>query len=105
MSSYEEKLRVLLSRAGFPVSNSTIVQAFRQDAALSEVLPWIVENVTEANYLEPQLRQDAEELQGRFSLPNEAGQHFHVLFKLAVRRNMLKHERNGRSGSIQTLRT
>lgn len=71
MPSAEDKFRTLLSRIGVQSNRATIAQAFRQDAALAEILPWIAENVTEAHILDPQLQRDYENLEGRLSLPIE----------------------------------
>ena len=69
MPSAEEKFRALLTRIGYQPNRAAIANAFRQDAALAEVLPWIAENITDAHILDPELRHDYASLEGRLSHP------------------------------------
>ena len=68
-SSEEEKFRSLLSRVGLKVNRATISNTFRQDATVAQVLPWIVENVTDECVVDPQLQRDYKHFEGRLSLP------------------------------------
>ena len=69
MPSAEEKFRALLTRIGYQPNRAAIANAFRQDAALAEILPWISENITDAHILDPELRHDYASFEGRLSHP------------------------------------
>eukprot|EP00210_Caulerpa_lentillifera_P002703 g2583.t1 len=62
MPTDEERFRELLQRLGFKPSRVATQQLFRNDSAV-DILSWVLSNVTEKNFLHPEMIRDYEELQ------------------------------------------